>query len=233
MGGINIRKTIAIAVLFLLALLLFYLILLDGFLRVVYVFFIIVCAALIFTDFKVLKLGVLNKLYLFIEAPQIANQSKRSLEDLLSLFKSGYFSKKYYEVTSNRQLKIVKKVEDSKFCVDSRAVFQNLRKGLTFDVVLKKETKINNSPFDYDSAPVGLAKVEHVAELSRFKVVKWEETKEYGEEIRNLKKGNLSNIRAYMQVTVQEEFQESSVEDLERAYHSLERIYSKRWRSLR
>ena len=130
-------------------------------------------------------------------------------------------------------MKIVKKIADSRFCVDSRAVFENLKRGLKFHIILKKEAKINESTLDYDSVPVGLAEVEHVAKLSRFNVVNWKDIKEYAEEIRHLKKGNLSKIRAYMEVMLREEFRESSVEDLERAYNSLQRIYSKRWRELR
>jgi len=240
MESINIRKRIAIYFLSALALLLLYRVTLDIvldrllnpfqiFLFIFNIFVFLVCVLLISSDFRILKLGFLNRLYLFIEAPEIIQQKKRSFDDLLKFFESNYFSKKYHKDTANLKLKIVK-VEDATVHVDSRAAFEKLRKGLNFNIILKRDVKINDSSLDYDSVPVGLAEVEHVATLSRFSVVKWEEIKEYTEEIRNLKKGNLSAIRAYMEVVLEEEFQESSVEDLERAYNSLRKIYITHWR---
>ncbi len=241
MESINIRKRIAIYLLIPLALFLLYRVILDimsdrllnpfqFFVFIFLVFVFLVCVVLISSDFKILKLGFLSKLYLFIEAPEIIQQRKRSFDDLLEFFKSNYFAKKYYEDTANLKLKIVK-IEDSTVYVDSRAAFENLRKGLKFNIILKRDVKINGFTLDDFSVPVGLAEVEHVAKLSRFNVVKWEEIKEYTEKIRNLKKGNLLTIRAYMEVVLKEEFQESSVEDLERVYNSIKKIYIKHWRA--
>jgi hypothetical protein len=243
MEQINIRKRIAIYLLIPLALSLLYRVVSDIVSNrllsplqisvfIVYVFVFLVCIVLISSDFKILKFGFLNKLYLFMEVPEIAQQKKRSFEDLLNLLKRNYFSKKYYEDTDNLQLKILKRIIDSKFCVNSTAVYESLKRGLKFNVILKEEDKINGSTIEYDSVALGLAEVEHVAKLSHFNVVKWNDVKKYTEEIKNLRKGNLSdNIRAYMEVVLEEEFQESSVEDLERACNSLEEIYTKYWRT--
>lgn len=211
----NFRKVLAIFI-SLIFLIIFTYLLFTTNNKTLFAFFVIILIVVLSSDFKILKIGVLKNVYFWIETPEIINQKKKTFEEILDNFKINYFSRKYFDETNNKKLKVIK-IEDGYILIDSREVFQKLKNGLRFNLLKEETIDTDNQIVKTFSDPIGSGIIIFVSDISRLKT-------EWGKNL------ELHQNPVYAIINIDEDIKESNLDELQKAYESLKNVYFNKWR---
>ncbi len=114
------------------------------------------------------------------------NKEKETKEISVDNINYYYAYKKYKENTNDPELKVIKVFKDGTIQVDTRSVENYLKKELLFDLKIMTSEIIESNYESIPSKEIATCKLDRSADISFFKILNWNNIKEYKDNINDL-----------------------------------------------
>lgn len=159
-----------------------------------------------------------NRQFIFNKGKEV---KKISVDDI----NYYYAYKKYKENTNNPELKVIKVFEDGTIQVDTRMVENYLKKELLFDLKIITSEIIEDNYEFIPSKEIATCKLDCPAEISIFKILNWNNIKEYKDDIKDLKQNRrIDEIKPFITLKSIYLADGCSLQDLENIKNGIDKL---------
>lgn len=136
-----------------------------------------------------------------------------------------YAYKKYKENTNDPELRVIKVFKDGTIQIDTRSVEGYLKKELLFDLRIITSEIIEGNRESIPSQEIATCKLDRAAEISIFKILNWNNIKEYKDDIKDLKENRrIDEIKPFITLRSNYSADGCSLQDLENIKNGLDKL---------
>ena len=185
-----------------------------GFFGLPYVIIMLALILIILSDFKMLRIGVAEKIYLWIEYPDKFITKIETLDEIYDMVNCNSNAKKYVEETDNSEIKVIGKKDDS-FILDTRDVFKSIKEGLIFTLFFKEEFEYSGEKSLIPTQNIAMLKVVFVGPLSKGEIIqKHKFSSAYNGKFKKVMAGQFVGTNVYLKIKLDDNFKNISSEKL-------------------